>query len=184
MMAEGGVFGRGSREETATVADEGSAELTDLNAHVGLEYNAAHFYRYAAAKLGSHDVALKSIAGYFAGQSKEEFSHADEHIEYLTLRGFDYQPSPIVIATERVDSTADPEALVKEIFALSLVLERAVYESFLKLSRSRDVSLSDYGTEWLRKQEKEIFDLKSVISRYEICARHPNLYLFECSFQS
>eukprot|EP00286_Rhodomonas_abbreviata_P017901 CAMPEP_0181324992 /NCGR_PEP_ID=MMETSP1101-20121128/20671_1 /TAXON_ID=46948 /ORGANISM="Rhodomonas abbreviata, Strain Caron Lab Isolate" /LENGTH=265 /DNA_ID=CAMNT_0023433237 /DNA_START=21 /DNA_END=818 /DNA_ORIENTATION=- len=139
-----------------------------LNDHINVEYTASYAYHALFSYFDRDTVGLDGFAQFFADQSVEERTHAEEFMKYQNTRGGKVSLKPIAVPEmqfSRVDGTSD--ALYA--FELALQLEKFVYRKLKKMhdlaTQSDDPQFCDEIEKYLGEQVKAIKDMAGYVAQ-------------------
>lgn len=150
--------------------------LSFLDAHIPFEIEAALFYREAAGILRLTSYSLTGFSEFFRIQSKEEFKHADELIDYLSKRDFEFHFRQIPVYDVEIQD--NPHSMLLHILEIAVDIEVKVYNSFFHMTMLDDPALQDVAVKWLHEQEDEVQTVKTLYTKVKETGAN-NIYILD-----
>ena len=148
-----------------------------LNKQINLELTANTFYRSLFAFFNRDNVALPNVAKFFLEQTNDESVHANDWINYLNQRGGKVELQ-LIPAPQR-------DYTLIEAFTMALNREKMVHDNLKEIALladdKKDYHLSEFASNFLENQYKEIFNLSHIITKLKRMdlTNGTNLYLFD-----
>ena len=142
-----------------------------LNDQIHVEHIAWYTYQAIGAYFRKSDVGLINTARFFEERARDEMNHAQQFIEYQTMRGgtviLQGVPAP---GKEVYELSPDNCRDVQRALALALETETKVYNSLLNLhnvaSTCTDPQFTDFiEGNFLEEQVQDIYELKTEVAK-------------------